>query len=238
MKEKLYTIPVNDAFKEDCECPICSMKQLLETNGIEYVMGPSYMEDDVRMETDKLGFCKKHMSQLLQQKNKLGLAMILHTHMKKVTKEVEELSKKSSNKKGFFSKKTEETPIVSYIKKVESSCFLCNRINHTFERYLVTVVQLWKTDKEFQERYQYSKGFCMEHFGALLEVAHKELHGKTLEQFCEITTKLYLENMNRVMDDLEWFIDKFDYRNADKPWKNSKDAISRSALKINSIPKE
>ena len=164
--------------------------------------------------------------------------MILHTHMKKVTKEVEELSKKSSNKKGFFSKKTEETPIVSYIKKVESSCFLCNRINHTFERYLVTVVQLWKTDKEFQERYQSSKGFCMEHFGELLEVAHKELHGKTLEQFCEITTKLYLENMNRVMDDLEWFIDKFDYRNADKPWKNSKDAISRSALKINSIPKE
>ena len=25
MKEKLYTIPVNDAFAKDCECPLCAM---------------------------------------------------------------------------------------------------------------------------------------------------------------------------------------------------------------------
>ena len=27
MKEKLYTIPVNDAFREDCECPLCSISE-------------------------------------------------------------------------------------------------------------------------------------------------------------------------------------------------------------------
>ena len=27
MKEKIYTIPVNDAFDKDCECPLCAMYQ-------------------------------------------------------------------------------------------------------------------------------------------------------------------------------------------------------------------
>ena len=31
MKEKIYTIPVNDAFDKDCECPLCAMYQELET---------------------------------------------------------------------------------------------------------------------------------------------------------------------------------------------------------------
>ena len=64
MKEKLYTIPVNDAFQSDCECPICFMKHTLEVNGVDYVMGASYMEDDVRAETDKYGFCNKHVKML------------------------------------------------------------------------------------------------------------------------------------------------------------------------------
>ena len=48
MKEKIYTIPVNDAFDKDCECPLCAMYQELENNAVEYTMGPSYMEDNIR----------------------------------------------------------------------------------------------------------------------------------------------------------------------------------------------
>ena len=45
MKEKIYTVPVNDAFALDSECPICSMFEKLENDAVEYAMGPSYMED-------------------------------------------------------------------------------------------------------------------------------------------------------------------------------------------------
>ena len=38
MKEKIYTIPVNDAFDKDCECPLCAMYQELENNAVEYTM--------------------------------------------------------------------------------------------------------------------------------------------------------------------------------------------------------
>ena len=68
MKEKLYTIPVNDAFASSCECPICTMYKTLEDNSIEYTMGPSYMEDDVRSETDRLGFCDKHIKQRSEER--------------------------------------------------------------------------------------------------------------------------------------------------------------------------
>ena len=64
MKEQLYTIPVNDAFAVDCECSVCSMYDSLEKDAIEFTMGPSYMEDDIRMETNKIGFCTHHVKQL------------------------------------------------------------------------------------------------------------------------------------------------------------------------------
>ena len=59
MKEKIYTIPVDDAFNSDCECPICSMRKKLEESAVEFTMGPSYMEDDIRAKTDEMGFCEK-----------------------------------------------------------------------------------------------------------------------------------------------------------------------------------
>ena len=46
-KEKIYTIPVNDAFQEDSECPFCAMERKLEEDAIAFTLGPSYMEDDV-----------------------------------------------------------------------------------------------------------------------------------------------------------------------------------------------
>ena len=52
MKEKIFTIPVNDAFDSGCECPVCYMKRELENAAVEYTMGPSYMEDDIRAKTD------------------------------------------------------------------------------------------------------------------------------------------------------------------------------------------
>ncbi len=99
MKEKLYTIPVNEAFQKACECPICVMRAELEKNALEYTIGPSYMEDDVRAETDRLGFCKDHMQKLWEQNNRLGLALMTKTHMEKTIQEVRKLAE-SEKKRG------------------------------------------------------------------------------------------------------------------------------------------
>ena len=123
MKEKLYTIPINDAFSMDSECPICAMKTILENNAVEFTMGPSYMEDDIRMETDRMGFCKAHMKMVFDQNNKLGLALVLKTHIDRTNKEIEKRMKMPPKKASFFKKET-SNPLTDYIDELNKSCFM------------------------------------------------------------------------------------------------------------------
>jgi hypothetical protein len=235
MKEKLYSIPVNDAFKADCECPVCQMRKTLEDDAVSYTMGPSYMEDDTRMQTDRLGFCQKHMSMIYASGNKLGISLILKTHFDYILKNSDELSEKVQVKKGFLANKKScdaaDSPFVSFLNELNHSCFVCSRINNFFDRYMDTVFYLWKNDTSFKETFSSCKGFCSEHCQLLLQRAPLHLSGATLDEFLELVKELYTNNMQRVRDDLAWFIDKFDYRNNDAPWKNSKDSIPRAMTK-------
>lgn len=232
MKEQLYTIPVNDAYAVDCECPICVMYRELEKNAVEFTMGPSYMEDDVREMTDKVGFCPEHMKQVMNAGNRLGAALVLHTHMRKINKDVEKLS--TEGKASGLFKKKDSSALTDYLNKLNESCFVCNKIEDMFKRYIRTIHYLWEKDDAFKQKYLNSKGMCVKHYCVLVEEASKNLSGKVLDEYLEATHKLYLDNMNRVADDLEWFTDKFDYRHKDAPWKNSKDALPRSINKLTS----
>ena len=51
-----------DAFKAEDECPFCFIERNLEQHAMDFVLGSgaSYMEDDVRAETDEMGFCRTH----------------------------------------------------------------------------------------------------------------------------------------------------------------------------------
>ena len=40
------------------------------------------------------------------------------------------------------------------------------------------------------------------------------------------------DNLSRVAGDVDWMIEKFDYKHADDPWKNSKDAVQRAMQKL------
>lgn len=236
MKEKLYTIPVMDGFQANCECPLCAMHHTLEVNAINYTMGPSYMEDDNRAITDEKGFCTMHLEKLYHHQNRLGLALMLHTHMEKTIKDVEKLSKTATKpmKAGIF-KKTEKTQMQEYFEKLEGGCFICERVNNTFERYYTTIFHLFQNNDEFLPILKNCKGFCNKHYHELLERAMKQLSGYYLDSFLSIIYELYLKNLSRVKDELEWFIDKFDYENAEKPWGTSQDALPRSLVKLGGI---
>ena len=58
------------------------------------------------------------------------------------------------------------------------------------------------------------------------------LHGKRLAEFQETLLRIERENLKRVEGELEWFTLKFDYRNSDKPWNNSRDALERAGTKL------
>ncbi|MBE5938464.1 MAG: hypothetical protein E7265_10600 [Lachnospiraceae bacterium] len=236
MKETLYTIPVNDAFTEDCECPICKMYQDIETDAINFTMGPSYMEDDIRMKTDKTGFCKTHIAKLYGHQNRLGLALMLDTHLRHTIKQFEETKPAKAKAPSLFKKNTENR--LAWLKTINSSCYICERVDKTFDRYVATIFHLFRTDSEFMSKLKKSKGLCSEHFVLLYENASAYLGGNEYSDFINIICEIYIDNLKRVESDLEWFTDKFDYRNADAPWKNSKDALPRTIIKTNSVSVE
>lgn len=235
MKEKLYTIPVMDGFAEDCECPLCAMRNTLEVNAVNYTMGPSYMEDDNRAMTDQKGFCTAHLKKLYEHQNRLGLALMLHTHMEKVGKDIEKLSKKANPKKAGLFKKAEKSALSEYLDTLQGSCFICDRVNETFERYYATIFHLFQYNDEFLPVLKECRGFCNEHYRQLIERATKHLSGYYLDSFLSILHERYLQNLSRLQGELAWFIDKFDYENADKPWGTSQDALQRSMVKAGSI---
>lgn len=233
MAEQLYTIPVNDAFNSDCECALCAMFDELEKNAIEYTMGPSYMEDDNRAMTDKLGFCRHHVRILYGEKNRLGLALMLKTHTDKTIKDLKQLSENKPIAQGGLFKKQVISSVGEYVTNLENSCFICDRIDNMFNRYIDTIFHLWKKDPEFKDKLLNSKGFCTYHYGILYDGGSTKLSKDEYSAFLDTLNKVYFDNIERVNGDIGWFIDKFDYRFKDEPWKNSKDALPRGIIKTN-----
>ena len=84
MKEKLYTIPLNDAMNAEDECPFCFIERNVEQDIMDYVLGScaSYMESDTREATDKAGFCRNALQEMFDYGNTLGNGWILKTHYK------------------------------------------------------------------------------------------------------------------------------------------------------------
>lgn len=186
------------------------------------------------METNRVGFCPEHVRMMYDTQNRLGLALMLHTHTQNIIRETEKLQKKGRTQAGGLFKKSEESAVAAYMNKLGKSCFICNRINDTFDRYIDTIFYLYKREEGFRRKFKASKGFCNMHYGLLYDAAPRYLSGRELEEFTKLLDSLYLENMKRVCDDIEWYTDKFDYRNVDAPWKNSKDAVVRTILKLDS----
>ena len=84
MKEQIYTIPLMDAFNAGDECPFCFIERNLEQHAMDFVLGAgaSYMEDDIRAETDKAGFCREHYKKMFEYGNRLGCGLINHSFQK------------------------------------------------------------------------------------------------------------------------------------------------------------
>ena len=103
-----------------------------------------------------------------------------------------------------------------------------------FARYVETFFWLYRQDNEFKNKILSGKGFCLHHFGVLCDNADKYLNDKEKAEFYPAMFKLMDENFQRMEEDLVWLSDKFDYRNKDADWKNSKDALQRGMQKLRS----
>lgn len=234
MIEKIYTIPVNEAYESDCECPLCALKFKAEGDYLDYYLGPSLMEPDTRVQTNKTGFCPEHMGKLnTSEKNRLGLGLMLHTHLKDFDEDItEELRAAAPNKGSFFKGRNTEyksklNQIADKIDKRVSTCPICEKVNYTTERYIEVIMWLYSHDNDFRTKFD-SKTHCLPHTSLLLRAAANKLSQNDAADFIVSLSRTNTEGFKVLEDDVEWFTLKFDYRNNDKPWGNSKNAIQRS----------
>jgi len=265
MKEKLFTIPLNDAFRADDECPFCYIERKLERDAIDFVLGPgaSYMESDIREATDKAGFCRHHLQMMYEYGNSLGNALILKTHICQLNKELNaqlknfKYSTNTANDKPHLNsdscgQKTERqrpaslpfvrrltgknsgssNPLSRFLEEKERSCYVCDYYNEAYERYMDTFFYLYKNDPAFTDAVKNSKGFCLHHLKEIINAAENRLNQKQQQEFFPLLLSLTQTHMKRIEADISWFVDKFDYRNQNADWKNSRDAIPRSIQKL------
>ena len=91
---------------------------------------------------------------------------------------------------------------------------------------------MYKSDSDFRKQVAETKGFCLTHFAVLCDGADEMLSQKEREDFYADMLPLMQKNFSRVYDDIAWFIEKYDYKNKDADWKDSKDAIQRGMQKL------
>ncbi len=221
--EQIYTIPVNEAFEKSaadksCGCAFCTLYNKLEGDELDLILGASMMEPDVRIKTNKKGFCRTHYDMMFVRKNRLGMALTLESHLDELKKEL-----RDSGLGGGTGNKP-----IKRIGELEKTCYVCERIEFNFEHMIETAVLLWQNDESFVPKLKAQPYFCLPHYKRMLAYAQARLPKRVLKDFvsqCEEIQNNYIEELN---EDVSWFCKKFDYRYNDEPWYNSKDSVERS----------
>lgn len=228
--EKIYTIPVNEAFdasRDDhaCGCPFCALYNKLEENELELILGASMMEPDTRIKTNEQGFCKTHYDMMFTRKNRLGMALMLESHLNEL--------RKDTNGKGLSALKGVGVEPMKRLGELEGTCYVCGRIEFSFTKMMETAVLLWDQDSDFREKLRAQPYICLPHYRMFVEHARHGLSKKRFPDFYKDVSTVVNTYFDELREDVSWFCKKFDYRYDSEPWGNAKDAVER-AIKFTS----
>lgn len=245
MRYHIDTIPVWDALRQDGECPLCALRRKEELGEVDRFLGGSVMEPDTRVQVNAKGFCPRHHALLYAQQNRLGHALMTHTHLKESRARAETIFAQAAQGAaegksaplmrralGKGGGKDALTAAADALDALTGSCILCEHLRDSMNRYAYTLLHLYANDGAFREAFRGGKGVCLKDASLLLRMAGEALSAKQQADFAADLQKLMGESLKRVEDELEWFTLKFDYRNADKPWNNSRDALERAVTKL------
>lgn len=215
MREDICSIPINEVFEPKDGCPFCRMRDMLEDRMATYITGAAMMEPDVRVETNRLGFCAEHFNQILARGSRLSVALILESLLAEVKTQV------------FPEGKAVPKKIAAAVHSREENCFICQNIDQNMKHLLDSTLSLWQNEPEFRELYAAQTHICLPHYGLVMEAAQK-MPRKLLPLFEEATTRLAKNYLETLSGDVTHFCRMFDYRSAGGDWGNSRDSIERA----------
>ncbi len=219
MHERIYTIPVNEAFDSKCGCPFCTLFATLEKDELDIILGASMMEPDIRIRTNRLGFCGRHYAAMFARNNRLQMALTLESHLAELQKDLKP--------GGLLAKDKSDKPC-GRIADLEGSCYVCERIEDKISKMFTTAAYLFAEEKEFKEKFESQKYICLPHYRRLLMSARACLGKADYAELYGAADKLVRGYLSELNGDISWFCKKFDYRFDSEPWGNSRDSVERS----------
>ncbi len=223
MRDDICTIPISEVFEHNDGCPICRMRDTIEERMTSYILGDAMMEPDVRIETNKVGFCEYHYGKMMGRRGRLQLALMLETHIAEINKNLFE--KKLFNSDG---KKAENA------KNVSSSCFICSKIEWGLSRMIETVYRCYENEKDFRDMFDSQTVFCLPHYERLLSGASKKNMRRYYGDFSAALNRITGEYSAELYKDISKYCTMYDYQsrgNAD--WGNSRDSVERAVAFLN-----
>lgn len=235
MRYHIDTIPVWDALHADDECLLCLLRRKAEHLLADRYLGASVMEPDTRIRVNATGFCKTHHQMLFSLQNRLGHALMVHTHLMEVKKKLDQLTQPGAPVPSFpWRRKAvkDESGPGQGMRALSEGCVLCEDLDRHMKSYAYSLVHLWKTDRNFEQAFRASKGPCLPDCALLMDMAPELLSGDKLTAFYQALQEMLKDRLAVIEEELKWFTLKFDYRNQDKPWGNSRDALERAITKL------
>lgn len=231
MKQKIQDIPIWESYENDkTECPICLIVDRMEKSFIDVLYDDMLMTPYFAEKLQAYSFCTNHYQKLYSYNNKLGLAILVNNFLQCEKDSLKKFDINADSKSAsIFSKIISSKPILT---SDEKDCYICNKIKENLSDYIEVLFELWNKNENFRTIYAKNNGHCVKHYNLLMQNADKKLNSTKSKEFKEITHKLQTENVDRLIDELDWFITKFDYRFKDEPWKNSRDALIRCIKKL------
>ena len=206
MQYHIQTDPIWEAFKNGSDCPLCEIYAASEAR----LLG-QYLDEAV--------MAPEHTRKLFAGKNKLGLALQLHTRMLSVRSNI-----KPCNSHKQAVKQAAE------LEKTADTCVICRAVDEMMLCYARTIAQMFANEEEFRKVFSESNGFCMPHYTLLLRESNKA-GGMTPKYLTELT---YLQNrsLDRTANAVERFTNMFDYRNAGSAVKPDPETVPAAIKKL------
>lgn len=219
MRDSILTIPISEILEPREGCPICRMRDMLEQRTVEYIMGAAMMEPDVRIETNRAGFCHTHFQQMMKQKNRLSLALMLQTHLEEVDRQL------FSRKKLFEPKNARK----AQLSQINESCFVCEKVDWGMERLMRTFFEM-SSHSDIKQLLSEQEYICLPHFDLLQSLAPAYLQKYELDSFNKLISSLTENYIAVLYKDVSQYCSMYDYRNTgkDADWGNSRDSIERA----------
>lgn len=197
MKESIYTIPISEVFEPRRGCPLCALQASLEERWVQYVTGAAMMEPDVRLRTNEEGFCAPHLAAMLEQRNRLSVALLLQTRLAYALEHLEDKPASGWGKK----------------KPDPSGCFVCGRIGGELERLARNIAVVWAREESFQALFAEQEFLCHPHF-QLLSQAADSLRGTDRVRFRQATAELTRRGLADAKTNIDAFCRLFDHRSS------------------------